>query len=253
MTAGVDPQRLAARLIDVCLRQLLIDGFIHADPHPGNLLVCPDGTLIFLDFGMLGIITDADRRSFSALARVLMTRDLDSALQSLADLGVLRSGANPDPLKRALSFLVDRLTGIELRPGRDFDALLTEFRDWLQEEPLQFPGWFLYIARALGLLVGLCSGLDPTIDWSQVVKERALPLLEQARRDETAAEGGSGSDWRRLVGDLFGLNAAAVVDGLWGQVKSLGLSLITGQLERSMANLATGAVRRSQARRGLQG
>jgi predicted unusual protein kinase regulating ubiquinone biosynthesis (AarF/ABC1/UbiB family) len=242
--AGVDTKQLASRLVDAYLKQVLLDGFIHVDPHPGNLMVEPDGTLIFVDFGMMGVITAEDRQGFTLLVRGLLTRDMDLAVKALAGLGFLRKDVSTEPLKRALIFLLDHVSGLKIQPGPELDKFVQDFREWLYEEPLQFPARYIYIGRAVGLLVGIGNTLDPNLDWVKILKDQALPLLEQSRRSEAKDEGAGGFDWRRLAADLFGPAAGPAVDAVWTTVKDTGMSLIRlpGQLERSLAKLENGSV-----------
>lgn len=244
LAAGLDPQKLAERLVEAYLKQILVDGFVHVDPHPGNLMVREDGTLILIDFGMMGRITPTDRVQFAALVSALITRDLEGAVQALRDLGFLREGANTEVLKRALELLVNQLSGVKLQPGAEFDQFLADFRAWLYEEPLQFPARYLFIGRAAGLLAGLAMGLDPNIDWLQVLKERALPLLESNRQRESDDKH-DGFDWRQILTELFGPGAAAAADLAWKQVAATGVSLVhlPGQVERTLGRLESGDLR----------
>lgn len=242
---GVDPVELADRLTDAYVQQLLVNGFVHVDPHAGNLLVNEQGTLIFVDFGMMGSITPADRQGFADLVAALLTRDLDGAVQALDTLGFLRRRDNPEPLKKAIAFLVDRVSGVKLKPGAEFDQLLEEFQEWLYEEPLQFPARYLFIGRAVGLFAGIATSLNPTIDWIKVLKERALPILGAARTgSEEAKEEQTGSDWRKLITNLFGPTAAPAVDMVLKQAGATGMSLVRlpGQMERTLAKVESGAV-----------
>jgi len=253
LACGIQPEAMAERLIDAYLKQLLVDGFVHVDPHPGNLMAEEDGTLVFVDFGMMGTITPEDRKGFADLAATLLTRDLDGAVRALDGLGFLRRKDGNDPLKKALAFLLDRLSGVKLQPGPEFDQLLEEFREWIYEEPLQFPARYLFIGRAIGLLAGLATSLNPGIDWVKVLKERALPMLDAARTPPPGAGGGAatgegpgnqGFDWRKLLNELFGPGAATAADVVLQQAKTTGLSLVKlpGQMERTLNRIESGSV-----------
>lgn len=253
LAQGLAPSDLAERLIEAYLKQILIDGFVHVDPHPGNLLVDADGDIVFIDFGMVATVTADDRTHFTSLVTTLVARDLDGAVRALDSLGFLRRGAETGVLKQALGMLVDHFSGIKLTPGPEMDRFLMDFREWLYEEPLQFPARYLFLGRAVGLLAGLASGLDPAIDWTKVLKDRALPLLGQARAAgaETGGEGG-GFDWRATLTDLFGPGAVPVVDLVLKQAAATGMSLVRlpGQLERVLGQVESGSV---QVRADLSG
>jgi predicted unusual protein kinase regulating ubiquinone biosynthesis (AarF/ABC1/UbiB family) len=247
LAAGINPKAMAERLIEAYLKQLLLDGLVHVDPHPGNLMALEDGTLVFIDFGMMGRITPDDRENLSRLVTDLLTRNLDGAVQALEALGFLRNRTSPEMVKKVLSFVLDRITGVPLKPGAEFDRFLSDIREWMQEEPLQFPVKYLFILRAIGLLAGLVTTLDPAIDWLKVLKERALPMLEQFgrrnRKEGDQAEEG-GFDWRRLVSELFGPGAATAVEAGLKQAAAAGTSLVRlpGQLERTLGKIESGSV-----------
>lgn len=244
LAASINPQQLAERLIDAYLKQILVDGFVHVDPHPGNLMAQPDGTLVFLDFGMMGTITPEDRTNFAALVTTLVTRDLDGAVRALEALGFVRHrAANNDILKKALGYFLDQVSGVKLQPGPEMDRFLVDLREWLYEEPLQFPARYIFIGRAVGLLSGLASALDPTIDWVNVLKERALPLLTGSGAREAGGRTGW-FDWRKTLNNLFGAGADMAVDLALKQGAATGLSLVRlpSQLERVLAQVEAGSL-----------
>lgn len=244
LAAGIDPKELVSRLIQAYLKQILVDGLIHVDPHPGNLMAMEDGTLVFIDFGMMGRITQEDRSNFSRLVTDLVTRNYDGAVADLDALGFLKRKANPAVLKKALAFILDRLTGVPLREGAEFDRFLAEFRDWMREEPLQFPVKYLYLLRAVGMLAGMATSLDPDIDWAKVLKEQALPLLQDPGPAEGEQEEG-GFNWRRIVNQLFGPAASTTVDVALKTVSATGLSLVRlpGQMERVLGQMESGSLK----------
>jgi predicted unusual protein kinase regulating ubiquinone biosynthesis (AarF/ABC1/UbiB family) len=246
LAAGIDPKEMAQRLIQAYLKQLLVDGFVHVDPHPGNLMARQNGTLVFIDFGMMGRITPDDRRNLAKLVGDLLTRNMDGAVGALEALGLLRNRKNPEVLQKLLTFLLDRITGVPLKPGPEFDNFLGEVRDWLRDEPLQFPVKYLFILRAIGLLAGMASSLNPAIDWIKVLKEQALPMLERFTSADGKTEGAEtqGLNWRKWVGDLFGPGASTAVDAVVKQVVSAGTSLVRlpAQMERTLGKLEAGSL-----------
>lgn len=238
---GISPERLAGRLIEAYLKQLVTDGFVHVDPHPGNLLVRADGTLVFLDFGMMASITPADRENFGRLIQTLAVRDLDGAIEALRSLGFLQTWARAEVLKKALHILLIRLGGVEPRAGPEWDRFLADFREWLFEEPLQFPARYLFLGRALGLLAGQVSHLHPGIDWMVVLKDKLLPLLTASDR-ESRKPGDGGL--RAILSDFLGPEISAGIDIVWKQAAAAGSSLIRlpAAVESVMSTLEDGSL-----------
>ncbi|HWI61968.1 MAG TPA: AarF/UbiB family protein [Symbiobacteriaceae bacterium] len=243
--AGINSVELAHRLVDAYLQQVLVDGFVHVDPHPGNLLVRPDGTVVLLDFGMVASITAKDKKGVADLATGLLTRNLDNAVQALRDLEVLRPHADAEVLKQALALILDRFQGTKLEMGPEFDRFLVQFREWLYEEPLQFPSRYIFLFRAVGLLVGLAVGLDPNIDWVGVCKERALPMLTQATAGPSSSDSDQGFNWKKTLQDLVGPSVTAALGVAWKEVSAAGMSLVRvpTQLEHVLQKADSGALK----------
>ncbi len=271
VAAGIRPDRLAERLVDAYLKQALVDGFVHVDPHPGNFIIRADGTLAFIDFGMMDEITPEDRANFARLTRAALTRDLDGAVSAIEALGFVRPGADPSMLRDALGFLLDRVSGVPLKEGPEMEAFLDDLRDWLYEEPLQFPAKYLFLGRAVGLLAGLATNLDPDIQWKDVLVRKALPLLSPNGKPRASRGGagdgeageardGAGTDaetdgedeslmaqLRRLLDDLLSPEVKATLQVVWDQVRTQGLALVRlpALLESTLSQVQTGEIRTS--------
>ncbi|MDA8346683.1 MAG: AarF/UbiB family protein [Thermaerobacter sp.] len=161
--AGIDRKKLAALLISSYMKQWLVDGFFHADPHPGNLFVQSDGGLIYVDFGMMGEMRPQDQEALRKLVRGIIAKNLDDAVDGLVDLGFVRPTADLAKLRRAFGFLLDRMLGTTFyrASGPEVEAFVREIRDFLYEQPFQIPARYTFLGRALGILSGIVAGLAP--------------------------------------------------------------------------------------------
>jgi len=168
--AGVDRAEVAVRLIDTYLKQIFEDGFFHADPHPGNLFVQPlpypegaeDGPrpwlLTFVDFGMVGRLPP---RTLDGLREMLIgigTQDASRVVKSYQMLGVLLPSADLELLEKAEAKAFDTFWGRnmdELRQisPQEIRKFTREFRELVYQMPFQIP--------QVGILAGMCTGLDP--------------------------------------------------------------------------------------------
>lgn len=164
LTAKVDCSRVAEKLLASYVKQVLIDGFYHADPHPGNLFVTPDGKIILLDFGMVGTITATNKKTLVEMSLALVNRDFTQVVNYLVKLGFIRINAESDTLIRAISVFVEGFlgTGEELTDN-DLKGFLKDLEVLLYEQPFQIPANYTFLGRALGTLYGICIGLDPNI------------------------------------------------------------------------------------------
>ena len=98
---GIDRAQLATDLIDVFAEMTLYDGLFHADPHPGNVHVQAGGTIVLLDFGMMGKITDDMRKGFMGVVTAIFSRDAASLVARLGDLGFIRPCTDTEGFTKA--------------------------------------------------------------------------------------------------------------------------------------------------------
>jgi len=174
LAAGLEPETVAGTLVDAYLKQALIHGFYHADPHPGNLFVRSDGGIIFIDFGMVGRITDANKRS----VRKLISGELSQALQ---EMGFIKPVANLLSLQKAITIFLVVLKDIRFEElgNLQVDKFLGELREFIYSEPFQIPAHYTFLGRAVGTLSGIAAGLDPNMNILSVIKPYAMQVLGQ--------------------------------------------------------------------------
>ncbi|WNS42308.1 AarF/UbiB family protein [Paenibacillus sp. MMS20-IR301] len=162
---GVDRTRLAKSLMEIFVEQVLIEGFFHADPHPGNVLVQPDGTIALIDYGMVGRIPGDMKNQMVALLMAVYLKDAPGAIDALTRLKFLRRNTDLEVFARNLSLLFDQIN------GDTFDLSFVtsgdnaeDLRNFLYSQPFQLPANTTFLGKALGTIYGLCLGLDPEID-----------------------------------------------------------------------------------------
>lgn len=181
LAAGLEPEKVAGTLVDAYLKQALIHGFYHADPHPGNLFVRPDGGIIFIDFGMVGRITDANKRSVRKLISGVINSDPEELSQALQEMGFIKPAANLLSLQKAISIFLVELKGVQFEElgNLQIDKFLEELREFIYSEPFQIPAHYTFLGRAIGTLSGIAAGLDPNLNILSVVKPYAKQVLGQ--------------------------------------------------------------------------
>jgi predicted unusual protein kinase regulating ubiquinone biosynthesis (AarF/ABC1/UbiB family) len=195
--AGIDRSEMAERLFQTYLRQIFIEGFFHADPHPGNLFVesPEDGNwrLVFVDFGMVGRLSPTAENGLRDLAVAIGTRDLDRLIQAFQTLDVLLPGADLERIKQAEAAIMDRFWGrnmqelMDMHP-REMREFTREFRDVMYEMPFQVPSDLIFLGRCLGILSGMCTSLYPEFN----VFEGLTPFARQLLAEE-------GTDWLEML------------------------------------------------------
>lgn len=167
--AGVDVDAVARSLVDLFAEQILGHGFFHADPHPGNLFVQPEGPrLVLLDFGLAKALPPRFREGVFGFASALFAGDAEALARALADLGFETREGGPRSLHR-LAELVLGVTG-ELRERGALDAELVErlradVLESVRLDPVvRISHHLVLVGRVLGLLSGLTRALDAEVD-----------------------------------------------------------------------------------------
>jgi predicted unusual protein kinase regulating ubiquinone biosynthesis (AarF/ABC1/UbiB family) len=182
--AGIDRLEVANRTVQAYFHQFFNEGFFHADPHPGNIFVktgtLDNGPIIeFVDFGMVGSITSGMKRSMKELFLGFLTRDSESIVQALSNLGFIGKGANTSALELGLSLLLDQYYGMTLGEASEVDIpqVADEVSKLLYGQPFQIPAQFAFTGRAIGTLVGVATGLAPDFNIIEVAVPYARKFL----------------------------------------------------------------------------
>lgn len=174
----VSKKRVASILYMSYLKQLLEDGFFHADPHPGNLLVKEDGTLVFIDFGMVGRITEKMKGNMVKLALSIYLRDAGGIVEAFNDLGFLRKQADKAALMKNVKVILSGFSegGFSIQ-NIENEAFLEEFREFLYQQPFQIPSKTTFLGKAIITVLSICIGLDKNFDLVSLTKPYAEEIM----------------------------------------------------------------------------
>lgn len=164
---GVDPKDVAARLTDIFCQMIFVHGFFHGDPHPGNILVQPDGRLVLLDFGLAKEFEPHFRDGVIRVASAIMQGDRAAVATAFRELGF----RTKHPSDETLALLGETFLGFVVRNNKAFaDAdLLKEFNESLppalKANPIiEIPHDILLLGRVMGLLSGVSKQLGSEVD-----------------------------------------------------------------------------------------
>lgn len=220
--AGIDRLSVARRLLDTYLVQVFVEHFFHADPHPGNIFIYPltpeaaarmgmngsmPGTpfyLIFVDYGMIGRLTPT---LVEALRQTLISvglRDARGLVEAYDRLGVLMPGADKERIieatRRAFDLVwglnMDEITNLSYGEMAHFGR---EFSDLIFSMPFRIPQDLIYLGRCVGILSGMCVGLDPHFDPWREMQPYVIKLLEADTVSESKARQRSFEDLARWL------------------------------------------------------
>jgi len=188
---GIDRGDLARHVATTYCQMIFVDGEYHADPHPGNLLVQPDGGVVFVDFGSVAALSSGMRKGITDFLMGIIKRDTEKIISALRSMGFLaHSVGSEEVTERVIEYFHRRfqeevrlesfnLKDIRFDPQMGFDGLmdLTRMDVGLRELTSAFhiPKEWVLLERTVLLLTGVCSLLDPRMNPTDVVR----PYLEE--------------------------------------------------------------------------
>ena len=182
--AGVDRLEAANRTVQAYFHQFFEEGFFHADPHPGNIFVKPgtlgnDPSIEFVDFGMVGSLTQSVMTAMRELFLSVVTHDTEAMVRAFTDLGFVGKGAHTSQLSQGLSLLLEQYYGMTLGEVRELDIpqVVDEIERLLYDQPFQVPAQFTFVARAISTLVGVSTGLAPDFNFIDVATPYARKFM----------------------------------------------------------------------------
>jgi ubiquinone biosynthesis protein len=184
--AGIDHVALAQRATSLVLRSIFEHGFFHADPHPGNFFVEPDGTIGLIDFGMVGEVDAATRAALMGVLMALITSDAKPLVDAAMRLGISPESTDEDALTADLTELMtthlSKPLG-ELGLGQVLSSVLAVVR----RHRLRFPSNLALLAKTLAMCEGLAAHLDPQFRMTDAIAPYVTQLLELPPTDAPLA------------------------------------------------------------------
>jgi predicted unusual protein kinase regulating ubiquinone biosynthesis (AarF/ABC1/UbiB family) len=185
---GIDPAQIARTLYQVYMEQIFVTNFVHVDPHSGNFFVrvLPGSgkdageamgqsegkkssrpfQIVFVDFGMMSVIPDELRGALREYAIGIGTRNAKRIVNAYQAAGILLPHGDRERLEEATADMLQRFAGIRMGDVRELALsearyFMSEYRDLIYDAPMQFPVELLFVFRAVGMLAGLTTSLDP--------------------------------------------------------------------------------------------
>ncbi|MBA3513303.1 MAG: AarF/ABC1/UbiB kinase family protein [Pyrinomonadaceae bacterium] len=173
---GISPVKVNRLLVRAYLKQLLEDGFFHADPHPGNLLVMDSGHLAFFDFGMTGRITPHLQSQMIDAFFHVVSRDVHGLGQDIINLNFLKPGVDAETIRPIVEGLFKHYLNLKLGEV-NFKELTYDLAEVMYEYPFRLPANFTYVMRALMTLEGIGIVTDPEFSFFETAKPYAKEFM----------------------------------------------------------------------------
>jgi len=165
---GFDTKIIARRLAICYYKQIFEYGFFHADPHPGNLLVLPNGHIAYLDFGMMGSMLPRDISVFGKLFIAVTNKNVNEIIKALQKLSNNVVVPNIRDLEFDINEFVEKYY-VRTIHKNEMSTILLELKDIIIIHGLQVPTYFFLFARSLVTLEGVIEKLDPDFEHLEIV------------------------------------------------------------------------------------
>ncbi|MDH4216213.1 MAG: AarF/UbiB family protein [Gallionella sp.] len=198
--AGLDRKMLARRGAHAVLKMIVEDGFFHADPHPGNVFYLPDNRIAFIDFGMIGRLTEERRNQMSKLLLAFVRHEPSMVADVMFEWSSDHS-LDEDSLMLEIQTFVDQYHGIPLKQ-LSLGAMLTDLVTILRKFHIVLPADLALLIKAFITLEGMGRELDPDFDMAG----EAMPILERSLRSRYTPGALLKRGWRS-ASELLGLFA----------------------------------------------
>jgi ubiquinone biosynthesis protein len=223
--AGFDRREIALKGAAAFFKMVLRDGLFHADPHPGNIFVLPDGRLGLVDFGIMGRVTEENIELFANIFVALAEHNYDALVRQYVNLGfVSEESLNIDKFEREmkedLAELLEPYYGMQVKQI-DFGAYIDRVTHILLRHKLRQPSNLYLMDKALITLEGLLKQLDPSFNYFEAAQPYVAELVRRRRNPLRAAQA-----IRKNVADF-----ADVVTQLPRQMKATYRKFMQGDLK----------------------
>jgi ubiquinone biosynthesis protein len=176
--AGIDRPALAERAVRIILKMILEDGFYHADPHPGNFFIEPDGRIGLIDYGMVGIVDARTQEQLVDIFLAITSQDAERLVDTMLTLGFSSQRVDRVQMERDLEHLLSQYYGKSFGEI-DIGPVLNEALTGVQRHHLQLPSNLALLLKTLLMDEALGTMLDPEFNMTAMLEPYSKQLLQR--------------------------------------------------------------------------
>lgn len=173
---GIDTDGLARTFVDSLIMQMLLDGFFHADPHPGNVIIRENGQIVFIDLGMMGELSDKYKSLLTDMLIGLSLRNTRRVAQAMVELGIAQEDVHSKMFENSISKLLEEFLYAPLNKVNMLQVFMGLF-ELAGEYKIKIPRAFTLIAKCLGTAQSIIEQLSPSLNMLQISQETAKGVL----------------------------------------------------------------------------
>jgi len=171
-----DKPLIAKREINSFFKQVLIDGFFHADPHPANVYILDDNVVCFIDYGMMGILDQELREDFADLVIHYLENNVKGVMNQLVYMGIINENIDMKAFKNDLTGVMYRFYGVELN---EMHGGLNGLISLMRKYNVQIPGEISLLIRGVTLVEDTGERLDPNFNPVEEFKPMARSVMRK--------------------------------------------------------------------------
>ena len=184
---GINNAEIAQYGCQSYLKQVLLDGFFHADPHPGNLFVTPDNRLCYIDFGMMGVVNDEFRANFAQLVLLLLDGNSRHLIKQMLYMKIITPEQNTPEFKEDVDDLLNSYIGVDMD---QMDGIFDNLMNVMIKHNIILPREFVMIGRGIILIEEAGEKLDPHFNLTTELEKFAKDMIKTKFEPETLVGGG---------------------------------------------------------------
>ncbi len=174
----IDRKKIAEKGVNATLKQIFIHGFFHADPHPGNIIILPDGKICYFDFGIVGKLDEERKIYLISLMNGFLKKDSEKIIRTLEIMGSIEDETDTQALKREISEIIDEYYGLELKEIQ-IEKIMEDLFERIRKFRIIIPSEFSLLAKTLITIEGVGLALDPEFNLTEKIKPFVTSFLEE--------------------------------------------------------------------------
>lgn len=175
---GFDVKEIAKSGITAYLKQILVHGFFHADPHPGNIFVTPEGKIAFVDFGLVGELDRELRNKLGDLFIAISRHNIDGVIDALLSMGSIQTGIDRLRLKKDFSYIYEKYSALPLKQ-LNLREFAREILEIIFRHQIRIPPDLTLMIKTLVVLEGLGKQLDPDFNILEVAEPFTRDIVRE--------------------------------------------------------------------------
>ncbi|MGJ7910398.1 2-polyprenylphenol 6-hydroxylase [Neobacillus sp. LXY-1] len=187
LQAGYDNKKLGEAVVNAILKQILMDGFFHGDPHPGNILAMPDEVIAFMDFGIVGRLSKEMRNNVASFVIAMMNQSTTEVIRAITSMGLVPEDVNMKKLEEDADHLREKYSNVPFSDMSIGEAI-NELFSVAYHHKIKMPTDLTIMGKTLLTIEGVVEKLDPELSIIKIAQPFGQRLLLERMNPKNMAE-----------------------------------------------------------------